>query len=62
MKYDSKILDEMRELKKAVDGYIGYVTSANTCAYTDRLLEKTLEQSKKVGELKAKQDKVLAKF
>ena len=62
MKYDIKILDEMRKLKKFVDGYIEYVTSANTCAYTDRLLESAIEQSKKVDKLKIKQDKVLAKF
>jgi len=38
MKYDRKITSLIKEINESCEGYLGYVSSANTCAMTDRIV------------------------
>jgi len=51
MKYDRKITSLIKEINESCEGYLGYVSSANTCAMTDRIVEKIIEKSNEIDRL-----------
>ena len=49
MKNDKIILNKVKELRDNCNDYIGFVTSYNECAYTDRKLESIIECSEELA-------------
>lgn len=51
MKNDKKILEAMRNLSYWAAYYIDFVTNANTCAHTDRVVEHVVEKAEEIKKL-----------
>lgn len=51
MKNDKKILEAMRDLEYWAAYYIDFVSGANTCAYTDRVVEHVVEKAEEIRKL-----------
>jgi len=51
MQNDKEIKALISEISAEAKKYLGFVTDANPCAYTDRMVEEIIEKSKRLEEL-----------
>jgi hypothetical protein len=51
VKNDKKILESMKELSYWAAYYVDFVTGANTCAHTDRVIESVVEKAEEIKKL-----------
>lgn len=63
MKYDKKIKTLITSIQQDTQAYSDYVnTFGNTCAYTDRMVESIIKNSKELEKTYNKQVKILENF
>ena len=48
MDNDSKIKDVVVKIRDKASAYINYVDALNPCAYSDRIIEELIDESKKL--------------
>ena len=53
MKNDKEIFKLMTDIAYWCEAYLDYVDTANTCAYTDRIVEHVYEKAEEVKKLHA---------
>ncbi len=48
MENDNKIKDVVAKIRDKASAYINYVDALNPCAYSDRIIEELIDESKKL--------------